>query len=216
MRVHELAAELGVSSKDVLQAAAVCKLFLKSASTVMRDDDVDRLRAHFGWPKPAVRPPLRPLGPPPARRPTRSPWPAAPGDAQGWAPISPPPRSPRYGQKLGSLAQFFFDRDIFPSRTTRDLGGPTVAEAERANANAVSWVSEMFTDAEARMWLKHHPHIPASVAAAFRRVGISPEQAALRPWYGKLNPERRSLVERVCMNEISVEQARAELDALAG
>lgn len=65
-------------------------------------------------------------------------------------------------------------------------------------------------------WLTTDPNVHAETAAALRAVGIGPEDALRRPWYGKENPERPTIVQRVNAQQMTAEQAVEELRRLTG
>ena len=78
MRVHELAKELGVTSKELLEALAQMGAEGKSASSSVPDDLVPRLRASGGKATAATAKPREVLEPPPQpRKPRAKPKPAA-------------------------------------------------------------------------------------------------------------------------------------------
>src|SRR3954469_20616755 len=93
MRVHELAKELGVSSKELLASLADMGVAGKSASSSVPEDMVPRLRASGGKATTAPAKPREVLEPPPQpRKPKPKPEPKAPrkprrarGDRRGCA-----------------------------------------------------------------------------------------------------------------------------------
>ncbi|HZB01428.1 MAG TPA: translation initiation factor IF-2 N-terminal domain-containing protein, partial [Actinomycetota bacterium] len=77
MRIHELAKELGVSSKELLETLEKMGVAGKSASSSVPEDLVPRLRASGGKATKAAKP-REVLEPPPRpRRPRAKPKPAA-------------------------------------------------------------------------------------------------------------------------------------------
>jgi len=100
VRVHELAKELGVSSKDLLATLEQMGVTGKSASSSVPDDMVPRLRASGGKATAAPAKPREVLEPPPQpRKPKPKPKPApkavspAPAPAAA-APVEAPPAAP--------------------------------------------------------------------------------------------------------------------------
>jgi len=90
VRVHELAKELGVSSKELLASLADMGVTGKSASSSVPEDMVPRLRASGGKATTAPAKPREVLEPPPQPRkakPKPKPKPAA-------APTPPPAAEP--------------------------------------------------------------------------------------------------------------------------
>lgn len=101
-RVHELAKELGVTSKEVLARLSEQGEFVKSASSTVEAPVARRLRESFGGGKPAAK--AEPAAPAPAKAPAATPAPAksapseaapavkpaAPAAAKPAAPAAPP------------------------------------------------------------------------------------------------------------------------------
>ena len=69
MRVHELAKELGVASKDILAALDEMGLGGRTASSAVPEEAVPRLRASGGKPVPGAKPKAATVAPLPERRP---------------------------------------------------------------------------------------------------------------------------------------------------
>jgi hypothetical protein len=92
-----------------------------------------------------------------------------------------------------------------------DPGGPWEDEVTRAMLQAGLWGHEFFDHREAATWLDQCPGIDARTAAQFRGVGIPPNVAAQRSWYGKANPERPCLYQRVAMCDITIDEAVEQL-----
>lgn len=120
-RVHELAKELGVTSKEVLARLSEQGEFVKSASSTVEAPVARRLREAFGGGKPADKPTKAPVSSAPGKvavpdggavvapaapapvpaapkpaapTPTAAPAPAAPVPATPAAPAAPPPAAP--------------------------------------------------------------------------------------------------------------------------
>ena len=99
MRVHELAKELGVSSKDLLATLEQMGVAGKSASSSVPDDMVPRLRASGGKatsapakPREVLEPPTQPRKPKPKPKP--APKAAAPMPAPAAEPVATPAAAP--------------------------------------------------------------------------------------------------------------------------
>jgi len=106
VRVHELAKELGVTSKELLASLADMGVAGKSASSSVPEDLVPRLRASGGKATAAPAKPREVLEPPPQpRKPRAKPKPkaAAPAAAKAPAPAAPatptPPPEPKQAPK---------------------------------------------------------------------------------------------------------------------
>jgi translation initiation factor IF-2 len=106
VRVHELAKELGVSSKELLASLADMGVTGKSASSSVPEDMVPRLRASGGKATAAPAKPREVLEPPPQpRKPRAKPKakPIEPAAAKAPAPVAPatpsPPAEPKQAPK---------------------------------------------------------------------------------------------------------------------
>ncbi|CDO10768.1 translation initiation factor IF-2 [Mycolicibacterium cosmeticum] len=106
-RVHELAKELGVTSKEVLARLSEQGEFVKSASSTVEAPVARRLRESFGGGKPAkTAPAAKPAassgaGPVPGPRPGPKPAPAAPVAAPPAAPAASAPVEAQPAQRPG-------------------------------------------------------------------------------------------------------------------
>jgi translation initiation factor IF-2 len=96
MRVHELAKELGVTSKELLAALEQMGATGRSASSSVPEELLPRLRASGGKPSPAARPRevLEPPPTPPKPRPRKAAAPAEPALAEAPAPEPEPAPAP--------------------------------------------------------------------------------------------------------------------------
>src|SRR3954465_6152043 len=95
MRVHELAKELGVSSKELLASLADMGVAGKSASSSVPEDLMPRLRASGGKATAAPAKPREVLEPPPQpRKPRAKPKPKGAPPAAAQAPPPPAPATP--------------------------------------------------------------------------------------------------------------------------
>ncbi|MCV7384142.1 translation initiation factor IF-2 [Mycolicibacter longobardus] len=98
-RVHELAKELGVTSKEVLARLSEQGEFVKSASSTVEAPVARRLRESFGGGKPAPKSeePAKAAAPAPAAAPAATPAPAKPapsGDGEAAKPAAPAAAKP--------------------------------------------------------------------------------------------------------------------------
>ncbi|HEY7280181.1 MAG TPA: translation initiation factor IF-2 [Actinomycetota bacterium] len=96
MRVHELARELKVQSKDILAALDEMGMGGRTASSSVPDEAIPRLRASGGRPVPGAKPKAQAVEPLPERKPApepeSEPRPEASGNGQG--PPAPPSAPP--------------------------------------------------------------------------------------------------------------------------
>ncbi len=94
MRVHELARELKVQSRDILAALEEMGMSGRTASSSVPDEAIPRLRASGGKPVPGAKPKAQAVEPLPERKPTPAPEPepeAQSGNAQVAEPAAAAP-----------------------------------------------------------------------------------------------------------------------------
>jgi len=221
VRAHELARELDVDNKRILQLARHCGLFLKSAASYLDDRSTNAIRAKHaecqGRSLPLRQP--EPLREPARSRPMRPARPARPNPFSSVPPrpaLTPPLKRERHKGTVAPLTQFMLDEYVLPRRPPRLLGAPFVDEFREAECRAREWVSHWFDDKTARAWLRWHPNLPARTAAALRQAGVTPEQAAMRVWYGKVNDESPTLADRVKSGELTAEESAEEVRRAVG
>src|ERR1700754_220242 len=131
-RVHELAKELGVTSKDVLAKLKDLGEFVKSASSTVEAPVARRLRDAYpkdgaakGGPKGAPRP----KGGPPQGRPQRPPPPQAGGPPAG--PGGPRRAGPTGRPEAGTQA----GREARPGPERTRAGGPATGRGQGGNGD---------------------------------------------------------------------------------
>lgn len=199
MRVFELAKELGVESRILLERCSRVGIFPRSASSTLSEDDAATLRA---WVK------VRPINPFPATQRVAEPstiWPR---------PLASVSRGQRYKGEIAPLTQLMLERRVLPRRSFMVNGRPFVDEVVLAQRFALEWGDVWFDHKQARRWLDSHPHIKPATAAALAGVEMTPEEAAERIWFGKRHPHRPTLADRVGCGDLTAKQARDELRAL--
>lgn len=211
-RIHELASELGLSSRTVLEVASTAGVYAKSASSPLDDAEAAVVRAR-----------CRARGligtNPGTRRATQQPR-SMPG------PLAPnaQPRRKRWRGELAPLTQVMLSLIVLPARrdpyTLRaDEGAPWLDEVEKAQKLADDWAGMWFDHTEAEAWLEAHDHrMPPHLAASLRAAGLSPTDAAVRLWYGKVKSDRPTLAAQVGCGDMTPQEAAAALKAagLAG
>lgn len=195
-RLYQLAQELQVDSKILLERFHTESIFHASASSMVGDAEAamarswfphDGERNPFGQPRPPLVPPKR------------------------IRPRTDTSTSQRWRGGISPMTQLMLDRKVLPRRTFSNRGGPWTDEVRMARVLAQSWGECWFTLKQVKAWLDQHPHIQPCVAADLQRNGLTPEEAATRLWYGKVNNGRPDLAERVGCGEITAERAAAEL-----
>jgi hypothetical protein len=230
VRVHELARELGITSKDVMVKLAEIGEFVKSASSVLEPVVVAKLRQSCGRPKapPNRRPRLanNPFG----VDPTYVPRPRDIGQAGPRPsphvvhPSSPHARKPRRewwkGDQPSDLTRAILDHTVITSRPPDDpipSGRYYLDEVHAAQREAALWgpttLDTGLTPAQVAAWIRLHPGATPSLVTEFATNGMIAEDAALRLWYGALRPDRRTLYRQVVDGVVTVEQAAAQVQS---
>ena len=207
IRVYELAKELGVESTRLLDHCRSTGVFISSASSQLSSAEEATLR---DW---ANTQPSDALPTTPHLAGHRHAMPALPLVGVDWS----RPRSPRGKRHRGAIApmtQLMLDRHLLCRQDYRDHGAPFLDEVVRADRLAQEWAEVWFDVKQARAWLNAHPSIQAAVAAAFSRVGITPDQASERIWYGKRDQAKPNLADRVGCGDLTAERALEELRAM--
>jgi len=161
IRVYELAQELNVDSKQVMDALKADGEFVRSASSTLEPEAAqavcERLRRQPAVKEQTARPGRQRV--------------QAPG-GEGWA--AAVPRQARRDQPRRTVAV----SDLAPLERliarTRDEG-PRVMESrlELIGAEAHPWAAQWFTDKEAAPWIALR--ISAADARRFCKLGITPE-----------------------------------------
>lgn len=189
MRVYELAELLGVDdSRKLLIMVSEAGVNVRSASSVLTDEDVAQIRSY--WPTPPVKSVLMA-----GRRSQASLRTVPPG-------AHVRPRRERWRGPLAPLTHVILERVVMPANrdpyfthTDPRPWNDEVAEAQRL---AGRWASAWFDHTEAEAWIAAHDNrIDPELAARLRAAGLTPEDSALRLWYGKIKPGAPSLAAQV-------------------
>ncbi|MDM3904081.1 hypothetical protein QRK81_24190, partial [Mycobacteroides abscessus] len=110
---------------------------------------------------------------------------------------------------------------LFVQQTqVRDPGVIFQDELDAAKRHYREWVEAGFElhclldDDAIAEWLRTFPRrnlLPREVVSLVA-AGFTPQELALRLWYGRLNPERLPLMDQLMRGTITAEQARTDLD----
>jgi hypothetical protein len=204
IRLFDLAKELGVDARALLQRFHTNDLFIASAATVLTGEQVTMARDWF----PASAPDPFEVALSRAVRAARP--------AQSRQSI---PRARRwYRGEIAPMTRLMLDRKVLPRRDDRDNGlPPRTGEVEYAATLATEWMADFwFTPKEVEAWMNSNPHIQPGVAADLQRNGLSPKDAARRVWYGQFQQDRPTLAERVGRGDITAKEAVEELGKVQG
>jgi len=204
-RVHELAAEVGVTAKEMLVLLSEWGEFVKSASSTVEAPLARRVREHF-----AARPP-RPIA---ARDYGVSAGPSrlvAHDDNGFGAAVERARRQSRRtapgGHKPGEIEAAIFRHAIDPRRTRR--GGYTHEERDRADRLMRRWL-ETWVDDMAE-WIRvsggEHPNVAVQLCAA----GLTSADADLRLGFGRIDPTRDTIIQRVIKGTLGIKDAARQV-----
>lgn len=200
-RVHELAAELGVTARDILALLSGRGEFVKSASSTVEAPLARRVREHY------AAQPLRPIT---ARDygASASPHPAAARDDDGFgAALERARRQSRRtspgSHKPGDIEAALFRCVIDPVRTRR--GSYTPEERDRVERLLRRWLETWLDDMAE--WIKvsggQHPDIAAQMCAA----GLTPADADLRLGFGRIDSTRDTMIRRIIRGTLGIKDA---------
>ncbi|GJO17873.1 hypothetical protein NJB1507_08410 [Mycobacterium marinum] len=204
-RVHQLAAEFGVTAKDVLVLLSGWGEFVKSASSTIEAPLALRVREHY-----AARPP-RPIT---ARYygVSASPSRSAVSDDNGFgAALERARRQSRRtspgSHKAGEIETALYRCAIDPMRTRR--GGYTPEEQDRVERLLQRWLETWLDDMAE--WIRvsggQHPDVAVKLCAA----GLAPADADLRIGFGRIDPTRDTIIRRVIQGTLGIKDAVSQV-----
>ena len=198
-RVYELAKELGVDSRVVTERLRAMGKFCRSASSEVSLQAAAAVREQV---RSAPRPepsdqqarrasPARPVAPRP------------PVSVQPSPVLWPPAQAQLRLRDLSDLERHLLETHIAPPTAWSPREPFRPAQIQQARDVTLQWADLMFEEKEIRRWCCLHWPLQADVAAQFRRIGMSPEQAVQRIWYGRLHPQRPTLAQQVQGGDIT-------------
>jgi Translation initiation factor IF-2, N-terminal region len=200
VRVHELAKELGVTSKEILVACSNYGEFIKSSSSTLEAPLARRLRADLGGRTNAVS--ARDYGVS-----ADIGYPTVADDGGFGAAYEKARRqscSPSFGtHKPGAIESAIYRDVIDPRRTKR--GGYTPEERDRAQRLTKQWATTWLSDIVdwIRVSVGEHP----DVALRMSKEGLTPADAELRLGFGRIDPSRDTIIERVSKGTLGIKDA---------
>lgn len=164
IRVYELAQELNVDSKQVMDALKADGEFVRSASSTLEPEAAQAVRERL-WRQPAANEQ--------AVRPDRRREPAP--RREGWAAVPRPARRDQPSRTVAVSDLAPLERVIARARDE----GPRITESrlELIRAEAHPWAGEWFTPTEAAPWIALR--VSAADARRFCKLGITPEMLRL-------------------------------------
>ena len=211
--VSDLAAELGLSPEDTVTALCASGEFVLGPDRRVREPAAAQLRASPPAPQPRQASDsvgelsLTAGGFMPGRRSVpRKKWPVA------WRPGGTP---------LNKVVRLLVQPYVESNRERdRDHGVIFQDELDAAKRHYHEWVETGFElhclldDDTIAEWIRTFPRrnlLPREVIS-LAAAGFTPQELALRLWYGRLNLERLPLMDQLMRGTITAEQARADLD----
>ena len=198
IRLFELATELRVEARILIQRFRTNEIFITSAASVLTAEQVKMAR---DWFPASIEDPFEIAlsRAAPAPRPARSPETIP--HARRW-----------YRGEIAPLTRLMLDRKVLPRRDAMDRRHPPRnGEVEYAATLAAEWAEFWFLPNQVEAWMNSNPHIQPGVAADLQRNGLSPKDAARRVWYGQFQSDRPTLAERVSRGDITAKEAAEEL-----
>jgi len=206
-RVHELAAEFGVTAKDILVLLHQWGEFVKSASSTLEPPLARKVREHYAAQLPRPIAAAEYGNSADVRRPPQA-------DDHGFGAALEKARrhsrqtSPGY-HKPGEIETAIYRHAIDPRRTRR--GSYTPEERDRAERLLQRWL-ETWLD-EMAEWIRvtggEHPDIATKLFAA----GLTPADADLRLGFGRIEPTRDTILQRVVRGTLGIKDAARQVDA---
>lgn len=204
-RVHELAAEFGVTAKDILVLLSGWGEFLKSASSTVEAPLARRVREHY-----AARPP-RPIAARDYGASADLRGPTGADDGGFGAALEKARRQGRRtspgSHKPGDIETALYRRVIDPVRTRH--GGYTPEERDRVERLMRRWLETWLDDMAE--WIRvsggQHPDDAVKLHAA----GLTPMDADLRLGFGRIDPTRDTIMQRVIKGTIGIKDAVSQV-----
>lgn len=214
--VNELAAELGLSVEDTATALCAIGEFVLGPDSRVREPAAAQLRTsppalqprqtsdaagELSWTAGGAGALMRGRRSVPRKK-----WPVA------WRPGGIP---------LNKVVRLLVEPYVESNRErVRDPGVIFQDELDAAKRHYREWVEAGFElhclldDDAIAEWLRTFPRrnlLPREVVSLVA-AGFTPQELALRLWYGRLNPERLPLMDQLVRGTITAEQARTDLD----
>jgi Translation initiation factor IF-2, N-terminal region len=200
IRVHELAKELGVTSKEILVACRNYGQFVKSSSSTLEAPLVRQLREGLGGRVNSINP--RDYGVSADLS-----HPTVVDDGGFGAALERARRQSRSTtsgtHKPGAIESAIYRCAIDPHRTKR--GGYTPEERDRAQRLAKQWASTWLPDIVD--WIKVAGGVRPDIAVKLSTAGLTPTDADLRLGFGRIDPTRDTIITRVTKGTLGIKDA---------
>jgi hypothetical protein len=200
VRVHELAKELGVTSKEILVACSNYGEFVKSSSSTVEAPLARRLRADLGGRTNSIS--ARDYG---VSADIGHPTAVDDGGfGAAYEKARRQSRSPSFGtHKPGAIESAIYRFVIDPRRTRR--GGYSPEERDRAQRLTKRWATTWLSDIVdwIRVSVGEHP----DVAVKLSEAGLTPADAELRLGFGRIDTSRGTIIERVSKGTLGIKDA---------
>lgn len=126
------------------------------------------------------------------------------------------------GDPLNPLEQAIVDRIVpWGERARRRPPGmiffdelQTIKRIHKQWAQACIEAGHLMSDEQIIAWLEAFPNrdLDPREVIAVASEGVTPANAALHLWYGRVNPFRPTLFDRICCKDITVEEAKTQIE----
>jgi hypothetical protein len=204
IRVHELAKEFGLSSKELLLACSEHGEFVKSASSTLSPRLVRMLRENLGERLDPIT--ARDYGVSAHSGPSTVADDGGFGAAYEKARRASRPTTST-SHKPGAIESAIYRLAIDPRRTRR--GGYTPEERDRADRLIKQWASTWLPDAVD--WIRVSGARHPDVAVKLSQAGLSAADAELRLGFGRIDLSRDTIFGRVVNGTIGVKDAVSQV-----
>jgi hypothetical protein len=207
VRVHELAKEFGVTTREVLVACSNYGEFVKSSSSTLTAPLVRRLRADLGGRTNSIN--ARDYG---VSADIARPATVDDGDFRAaYENARRQSRSPSFGtHKSGAIESAIYRYVIGPRRTRR--GGYTPEARDRAQRLTKQWAATWLSDTVD--WIRVSGGEHSDLAIRFSGEGVTAADAELRIGFGRIDLNQDTIFSRVARGTLGFKDAVHQIEEL--
>lgn len=221
IRVHELAKELGVTSREILMKLAEWGQFVKSASSTLEAPLVRRLRQELR------RGPMDSIDPRDYGHSADISRPTTSGGETFGAAVRRAQRLSKSGSKgqrrmeyrpgepMPAILRVILEHFIVaqrPAHAYRSDGGYTQVEIDRARSLAMQWAQAWLTggtdnQSDVVEWIRVASGERPDIAAQLSSAGLTPADAELRLGFGRIDESRDTIIACVIKGTLGIKDA---------